>query len=399
MSDDASDKGLEGLLSECGVSPALTTSLVMAGWSLETFAACSDSISGFEAIWTELLPDYPDITLLEKSAIKAAWRRLQQTPAPVAQQSSAHQAVASEGTWNELHAPKLSASVLADLKRAFFRDFPSEVLSPDTCPSSRLLALTHSQVQKQDIHWVPWKYRMSQQRMEDIQMARPPKLAKTESSSLHQLLWDEPPSIEVGNQNMGLNGIRNMLELVNTSYALVQAAHMGRLRAYSVKFMSLISSRLDNDLGLRHVTALEAQAADRHLWGIMHDLMVDKGWTLNDSLHEITAVRADMMSLLQPRPRATSARPSTGDSQLTTPRNKGKGKSKGKTKSPVSIGSPKWVSEITIDGSKHSICMRFQQGKCNNPNGRFKHVCAHPKMDGSACGGQHSAKDHHQTPH
>lgn len=65
---------------------------------------------------------------------------------------------------------------------------------------------------------------MSQQRMEDIQMARPPKLAKTDSTSLHQLLWDEPLSIEVGNQNMGLNGIRCMLELVNTSHALVQAA-------------------------------------------------------------------------------------------------------------------------------------------------------------------------------
>ena len=103
-------------------------------------------------------------------------------------------------------------------------------------------------------------------------MARPPEMAKTDSTSLHELLWDEPPSVEIGNQNMCLNGIRCMLELVNTAYALVQAAHMGRLKAYSVKFMSLISSRLDNELGLRHVTALEAQAADRHQWGIMHDL-------------------------------------------------------------------------------------------------------------------------------
>ena len=70
------------------------------------------------------------------------------------------------------YAPKLSAAVLADLKRALFRDFPSEVLSPDTCPSSRLIALTHPQVQKQDTHWVLWKYRLSQQRMDDIQMAR-----------------------------------------------------------------------------------------------------------------------------------------------------------------------------------------------------------------------------------
>lgn len=303
--------------------------------------------------------------LLEKSSIRAAWR----TPTLAAQQPTENPASSSEGTWNELHAPKPSAAVLADLKRAFFRDFPSEVLSPDTCPSSRLIALTHSQVQKQNIHWVPWKYRMSQQRMEDIQMARPPKLAETDSTSLHQLLWDKPPSIEVGNQNMGLNGIRCMLELVNTSYALVQAAHMGRLRAYSVKFMSLISSRLDNDLGLRHVTALEAQAADRHLWGIMHDLMVDKGWTLNDSLHEITAVRADMMSLLQPRPRAAS-RPLTGDSQPTLPRTKGKGKSKGKAKPnppmvlcvlPNGYLRLRWMAPNSqLDGQMHQSKLQIQ---------------------------------------
>lgn len=398
MSVAPTEGGVEGLLGECGVPPAVTSSLILAGWNLETFAACSDSLAGFDNIWQELLPDHPAVTLLEKSSIRAAWRRLQQPTASPAQPTTTPSATTSEGSWNELHAPKLSASVLADLKRAFFRDFPSEVLSPDTCPSSRLIALTHSQVQKQDIHWIPWKFRMSQQRLEDIQMARPPKMAKTDSTSLHQLLWDEPPSIEVGNQSMGLNGIRCMLELANTSYALVQAAHMGRLRAYSVKFMSLISSRLDNDLGLRHVTALEAQAADRHLWTIMHDLMVDKGWTLNDCLHEITTLRSDMMSLLQPRPRAVS-RPPGGDSQPSQTRNKGKGKSKGKSKPSISTGAPKWVSEIYMDGAKHSICMRFQSGKCTNPNCRFKHVCAHPKHDGSACGGSHSAKDHVNTPH
>ena len=79
----------------------------------------------------------------------------------------------------------------------------------------------------------------------------------------------------------------------------------------------------------------------------MRDLMVDKGWTLNRSLHEITTVRSDMMSLLQPRPRAAS-RPLTGDAQTALPRNKGKGKAKGKTKSPNSVSAPKWVSEITL---------------------------------------------------
>ena len=398
MADNTPEGGLESLLGECGVPPGITSSLILAGWTVETFAACSATLAGFDTLWTDLLPDHADLTLLEKSAIRAAWRRLQSAPSSASQPVTTSSAVASEGTWNELHAPKLSASVVTDLKRAFFRDFPSEVLSPDTCPSSRLIALTHAQVQKRDIHWVPWKFRMSQQRLEDIQMARPPKMAKTDSTSLHELLWDEPPSVEIGNQNMGLNGIRCMLELVNTAYALVQAAHMGRLKAYSVKFMSLISSRLDNELGLRHVTALEAQAADRHLWGIMHDLMVDKGWSLNDSLHEITTGRSDMMSLLQPRPRAIS-RPIQSDAQQQSQRNKGKGKSKGKGKPQTAMGAPKWVSEIKLDCSKHSICMRYQTGKCSNPNCRFKHVCAHPKTDGSACGGNHSAKDHYQTPH
>ena len=155
---------------------------------------------------------------------------------------------------------------------------------------------------------------------------------------------------------------------------------------------------LGQRIGSSPCDGLEAQAADRHLWGIMHDLMVDKGWSLNDSLHEITTVRSDMMSLLQPRPRAIS-RPVQSEAQQLSQRNKGKGKSKGKGKPQNSMGAPKWVSEINLDGSKHSICMRYQSGKCSNPNCRFKHVCAHPKTDGSACGGNHSAKDHYQTPH
>ncbi|CAL1161581.1 unnamed protein product [Cladocopium goreaui] len=170
--------------------------------------------------------------------------------------------------------------------------------------SRRLIAMAHSQVQKKDIAWIPWKYRLSQQRLEEIQMARPSKVAKTEPTSLHQLLWDDPPSIDVSNANMGFNGIRTMLELVATAYALVQGCHLGRVKAYNLKFLGLISTRLDADLGLCHVNVLEAQAADRMLWGIIADLTTDKGWNLNDSLHEVTVLRSDMIGLLQPRPKA-----------------------------------------------------------------------------------------------
>lgn len=120
---------------------------------------------------------------------------------------------------------------------------------------------------KKDIAGIPWKYRLSQQ----LQMPRPAKVAKVNLASLRELLWDDPPSIEVSNNNMGLNGIRAMLELAGAAYALVQGCDLGRTKAYNLKFLSLISTRLELDLGLRHVNALEAQAADRMLWNIFQN--------------------------------------------------------------------------------------------------------------------------------
>ena len=70
MADDPPEGGLEGLLGECGVPPGITSGLIMAGWTTETFAACSASLSGFDAVWPELLPDHPEISLLDKSAIR-----------------------------------------------------------------------------------------------------------------------------------------------------------------------------------------------------------------------------------------------------------------------------------------------------------------------------------------
>ena len=156
-----------------------------------------------------MFPDQSELALVQKASIKAAWKKLQQRPATSQAPDPSPQAASSVNSWNDVQAPKLSAQTLAELKRAFFRDYPSEVLSPDTCPSGRLIAMAHSQVQKKDIAWIPWK----------LQMARPSKVAKTEPTSLHQLLWDDPPSIEVSNANMGFNGIRTMLELVATAYA------------------------------------------------------------------------------------------------------------------------------------------------------------------------------------
>ena len=187
------DSSLETHLSSNGVSPGLISSLVVNGWTMDSFAACTDSAAGFDELWGDMFPDQSELALVQKASIKAAWKKLQQRPATSQAPDPSHQAASSVNSWNEVQAPKLSAQTLAELKRAFFRDYPSEVLSPDTCPSGRLIAMAHSQVQKKDIAWIPWKYRLSQQRLEELQMARPSKVAKTEPTSLHQLFMGRSP--------------------------------------------------------------------------------------------------------------------------------------------------------------------------------------------------------------
>ena len=157
---------------------------------------------------------------------------------------------------------------------------------------------------------------MTQSRMEDMVIYQRPKIPKIEGLQLHQLIWDEPPSLDINNQGMGVNAIRNMLEVHNTALALVGACHLQRLRAYTLKFMGFLTQRLDSDLGLRPPNVLESQAADKALWQMIHDLVIDQKFTLDNALHEVTHLRSDMASLLQPRPkisvRPTSTSSSTG---------------------------------------------------------------------------------------
>ena len=55
------------------------------------------------------------------------------------------------------------------------------------------------------------------------------------------------------------------------------------------------------------------------------------------------------------------------------------------------MGKTTWVSDIQINGEWKSLCLRYQSGKCNFRDCRFVHACAHPKPDGTACGGKHTA--------
>ena len=287
---------------QVGLEPAIISDLLTAGWTADSFAHVVSSPDGFETIWSELFP-LQDLSLLQKSGIRALWSKLRE-PHVVASEASGSKSESQslpDNSWSDVFPPKLSSSVISNLKQSFLASYPSEVLTNETCPSTRLLSLVYHHVQKKDIRWIPWKYRLSISKADDQAIQRAPKIARAENLQLHQLLLDEPPSVEISHQSMGLNTIRMMFELHNYAWALAGGAHLHRLRAFSLRFMSLLTQRLDAESGLRPPSILEAQSADKHLWHLIQELCVDQGWSLNDALHEFTVQRSDMSALLQPR--------------------------------------------------------------------------------------------------
>lgn len=404
---------LDLILSQSGLSPTLASDLITAGWTKASFAICAQNATELDQHWGDLFPDQ-ELSFLQRAQLRVAWQSChddQQSDAtnPEATQSGppANTPVDSANSWAETFAPKLSATVVSSMKAKFLSSYPSEILTTDTMPSLRLLSQVHYQLQKKEVKWIPWKYRLSQSKSDEVSSGRGSKQPRIEGLSLHQLIYDEPPAIEINSQSMGVNAVRSMFDLFNVAVALAEGAHMAHLKAYSLKFLGFITQRYDQDTGLRTPNIMEAQAADKHLWAIIGELVMDKGWSLDQALHEMTYIRSDMAMLLQARPRmlrpqnpptkgsgkSSSTWSSTPPSTSNSSGGK-KGKSKGKGKSGV-----KWLTEATVDGHKKQLCMRYQSGACTFSDCKFHHGCAYPKADGTACGLAHPAMQHASTPH
>ena len=64
-----------------------------------------------------------------------------------------------------------------------------------------------------------------------------------------------------------------------------------------------MTTRLEAETGLRNPTILESQSADKTLMTIACDLVMEKNWSFDDAIHEITFIRAEINTLLQARPK------------------------------------------------------------------------------------------------
>lgn len=280
---------------------------------------------------------------------------------------------------------------------------------PETMPSLRLLSLMHHQKTKQEYKWVPWKFRISQAKSDELTAGKSSKLAKVEGVQLHSLLMDSPPEIQIENGSMGMHAMRQTFETFSYSMAMLELAHLATMKQYYMRFINLMTARMDAETGLRNPTILEAQSADKTLMGIACELVMEQGWNFDDAIHEITFIRAEISTLLQPRPRLpkqtiqrieSTAGKGLSKGPRSGPYSKGKGtKGSGKPQGKSS-GKVAWVTETTINGSRKQLCMRFQTGKCSlGSDCRFHHGCAYPLPSGEACGKNHGALMHEKTPH
>ena len=290
------------------------------------------------------------------------------------------------------------------MRTKFVKNYPSEILTHDTMPSDRLLSLVYHNMQRKKVAWVPWKLRLTMAKSEDIMSQRAPKLPRLETATLHAILVDEPPSVEINNNGMGVNSVRNLLAVHDFALSMVGAAHLVNLKSYSAKFLQFLTQRVEPDSMLRCATIAEAQSADRQLWSIMRDITAERNWSLDDCLYEITHIRHDMPALLQLRPRpAKSPGPQMATHGYSSQGSKGRGKAsmaqKGKGKGKQK-GKVQWITEIKkSDSTAKQLCMQFQTGSCQRGDScRFEHGCAYP-VKGAACSLAHGASQHQAVPH
>ena len=113
--------------------------------------------------------------------------------------------------------------------------------------------------------------------------------------------------------NFGVRTLRVMFDAFNIGVALCDGGHLASLKSYSSKFISHLTARHDAESGLRAPSMVEAQHADQKIQQLVAELVVERSWSLDQALHEVTNIRADLAVLLQPRPKAAKPLPFNSD--------------------------------------------------------------------------------------
>ena len=391
------------LLTDLRIPENIQQILLDEQYDTESFGLVALSLNDLDSVLDSMSVD---ISYRVRSSLRVLWTRCQLLHASGSSQSSGLLSGDSieplsgarpGSSWNEPFPSKLSPDLIRELRDNFERQYPGELLDPDLMPSSRMLALTYQQLQRKEWKWIAWKYRLSAKLQDESSMIRARKAARSELTALSDLLLDDIPVRDIPSSNIGLQQLSQLLHLQATAVAFCRGAHLSTLKKYVHRFLSLASQRFEPDSGLRPPNVAELQSADQILWGKIAELYNYKQWTLDDAIHELVEIRADMASLLQPRPFVPRMLPK--GKGKGSPKGSGKSLAKGSPKGASSTNRPAWGTEVTRDGQNKTICLKYQQKTCPNPKAcKYEHVCAVLKSDGTVCGQKHSAADHRAAP-
>lgn len=191
------------------------------------------------------------------------------------------------------------------------REFTKPILTSDYISIRNAFMKLHGMIEdkvtlskeylEKKLQELEWKFRLSAHKADEVTTARASKAPKIEGLQLNQLL-DDPPPVEISNGSMGLHSLHAMFECWSYAMALNDMAHLANEKKYFLKFMGHMTAQFDPETGLRPPTIVEAQAADKALVTLAFQLTSERGWSLDNALHEVTHIRADMSSLLQQKP-------------------------------------------------------------------------------------------------
>ena len=165
---------LDQILAQSGVSPTLASEMISDGWTRASFGMCASSASELDQHWEEIFPDQA-LTFLQKAQLRVAWQTCRdgnasdETPVGDSQAPALTAAtMATTGGWSETFAPKLSASAVSATKTKIPQLVSIRDLTQETLPSLRLLSPAHYQLQNKEVRWIPWKFRLSQSRADEV---------------------------------------------------------------------------------------------------------------------------------------------------------------------------------------------------------------------------------------
>ena len=156
--------------------------------------------------------------------------------------------------WAEHLPPKLSPEVVQDLVDKFQKNYPGELLGPDSMPSIRLLSMVYEMTKSKHFQWIPWQLRLSARQYQEAMEARSHKVARTEAQLLTHAFFDETPEVSVEGRALTASWLHRTQQVFRNALALCQAVHLLNAKALDQQIASMCLVQPDPALSLRTVT-------------------------------------------------------------------------------------------------------------------------------------------------